>query len=183
MGACLQSKGKPPLSLALSGAYPVYWVGWYPDCLLSSSRPLAEGWWQPLLAALSWLLPEAEFLVCRTMPVLSSRLALGCRVVLLLLLWQKELGAEQRGLLLQRGTAGHHPSQHYPGECTQFGLCNPLQGSVCTGDHLKIPQEGPHPAITSIISAPWLWPVCPKPSQACRQGAGDAVLVLRSPHH
>lgn len=40
-----------------------------------------------------------------------------------------------------------------------------------------------HPAITRRVSAPWLWPACPKPSQASRQGAGDAVPVLRSPHH
>ncbi|KAM9588923.1 killer cell lectin-like receptor subfamily B member 1B allele B isoform 1-T1 [Morphnus guianensis] len=32
-----------------------------------------------------------------------------------------------------------------------------------------------HPAITSRVSAPWLWPTCPKPSQASRQGAGDAA--------
>jgi len=40
-----------------------------------------------------------------------------------------------------------------------------------------------HPAITNIVSAPWLWPTYPKPSQASRQGAGDAVLILHSPHH
>uniref|UniRef100_A0A663EWF0 C-type lectin domain-containing protein n=1 Tax=Aquila chrysaetos chrysaetos TaxID=223781 RepID=A0A663EWF0_AQUCH len=34
--------------------------------------------------------------------------------------------------------------------------------------------------VTSRVSAPWLWPMCPKPSQASRQGPGDAVPVLRS---
>lgn len=87
--------------------------------------PWAGGWWQPLLAALFQLLLQAEFLVCRAMPVLPSRLALGGRAVLLLLLCQKELGAEQRGLLFQRSTAGHCPSQHHPGECAQLGLSNP----------------------------------------------------------
>lgn len=143
--------------------------------------PWAGGWWQPLLAALSQLLLQAEFLVCRAMPVLPSRLALGDRAVLLLLLCQKELGAEQRGLLFQRGTAGHRPSQHHPGECAQLGLSNPLWESGCVGDHLMVPQQ--LPATTSIVSAPWLWLTYPKPSQASRQGAGGAVPTLRSPYH
>lgn len=105
--------------------------------------PWAGGWWQPLLAALSRLLLQAEFLVCRAMPVLPGGLALGCGAVLLLLLCQKELGAEQRGLLLQRGTAGHHPSQHHPGECTQTGPSNSPWASGCVGDHLKVPQQSP----------------------------------------
>ena len=81
------------------------------------------------------------FLMCRAMPVLPSWLALGCRAVLLLLLCQKELGAEQRGMLLQRGTAGHHPSQHHPGECTQLGLSSSLQALGSAGDHFKVLEQ------------------------------------------
>lgn len=82
--------------------------------------------WGLVTAPASCPIPPAVFLLCRAMPVLPGWLALGCGAVLLLLLYQKELGAEQRGLLLPRGTAGHHPSQHHPGECTQPGLSSSL---------------------------------------------------------
>lgn len=114
--------------------------------------------------------PTWVFLVCRAVPVLPGWLALGCGAVLLLLLHQKELGAEQRGLLLQRGAAGHHPSQQHPGECTLPTPCE--HWAVLVANSRSLSRH-------SIVSASQ--PACPKLGTASRQGAGNAHTA--QPHH